>query len=225
MEDRPLLLMSKVKAVLEVICADPALEARWLLTLAALEGIGARKITKTVAKDEPEASISEHLEEEQGHAVIFARLADQLAGSKSITPLCLPLAERWFQGVDHGIAGHLDPVQDQKACYTLTTLLIERRAMKVYPLYLQKTSQPAVREGLLQVIGEEAEHRKQHEALAKPFLERLGEKMMGLEGLERSLFLNFVNGIENEVGCGTRTHLFSGRPQNAKMTHPLPESM
>lgn len=155
----------------------PEREVSWLQTLSLLESIGARKIAKTVGRGSPSLEVKEHLADEERHAVAFGGLVRQLAGGAEVVPLCGEAAVGYFQGLDRQVShwmtelsGREDPWQN----YLLVTALIERRAMRLYPLYRQLTRNDLVRDELGRIIEEEARHRQTIEGQGLKILQQYG---------------------------------------------------
>ena len=189
-----------MKEILRKITAESALEAKWLNTLSLLEFIGARKIAKTVGQDHPSLMVLEHHADETRHAYAFKKLCQELSEESRPEYLCRDAAVKYFQTLDHQLSEWLrDRTGTDELTYPsylLTTSLIERRAMKLYPLYRDATSQEAVREELHVVIEEESTHRPLIDRELKKWLERHGQD--GLEAcwqLEDELFQAFENAL------------------------------
>lgn len=193
-----------MKVILEKICRDQNLEAQWLNTLSLLEHIGARKIAKTVAQVHPSLQILEHLADETRHAYVFKRLSVGIGEGTTESYLCREAAIHYFQELDHGVAHWLHEnleCRDSYSNYLLTTSLIERRAMQVYPSYRDLTSQPRVRDELNRVIQEEAGHRQ---GIDRDIRDRLGLKGYTLNdcwSLEDELFHDFLTVLESHLSA------------------------
>ncbi len=191
-----------MKQVLEKITADPAVEAKWLNTVSLLEFIGARKIAKTVAQQHPCLDVLEHHADETRHAYIFKKLSATLSDSpENEDYLCKEAAVEYFQSLDHGMAKWLKEQgftpEDCYPNYLLTTSLIERRAMMLYPVYRDTTSQTAVREELVQVIAEETNHRPGIDKQLKNLLSEQGTgNLEDCWQQEDALFNRFFSQIE-----------------------------
>lgn len=167
-----------MRQILEAIVTDRAIEARWLNTISMLEFIGARKISRTVAARHPDARTLEHLTDETRHAHAFKQLADWLTPGEACQEyLCAEEAISYFQRLDQSLSAWLRDelgVEDQVASYLMTTTLIERRAMRLYPLYRSITPHERVQDELQRVILEEANHRKALEEDARALIAARG---------------------------------------------------
>lgn len=186
-----------MKAILQKITAQTSLEAQWLNTLSLLEFIGARKIAKTVARQHPSLEILEHYADETRHAHAFKRLSQHLSDDESF--LCRDEAVAYFQTLDQQMADWLQdkfPPADPYPNYLLTTSLIERRAMQLYPLYRDTSSQALVRAELELIIQEESNHRPEIDRRLKQLLREQGQG--GLEDcwqIEEQLFATFTEAL------------------------------
>lgn len=191
-----------MKETLLHITASPLLEARWLNTVSLLELIGARKIAKTVCRTHPQVEILEHFADESRHALAFKKLA--LAVDPKVSDyLCRDEAIKYFQSLDHGIKAKirgLTGADDEFLNYLLTTTLIERRAMKLYPLYREVSRNPVVMAELDRVISEETSHRVPLEALARERLRTFSEDAwQSVQAFEDTLFAAFVAALASTL--------------------------
>lgn len=193
-------MRDRLRKVLERIALDPAVESRWLNTVSLLEFVGARKISRTVADRHPSLEVLEHLADETRHALAFKRLAVEVGGEDVADYLCPREAGAYFQGLDRALsawAAKPDGQADEWLSYLLTTTMIERRAMQLYPLYRAISGHPAVREELRRVIAEEQSHRVEIE---KQCVEALAGR--GLEepaAIEARLFAVLLDALEQAV--------------------------
>lgn len=192
-----------MKELLKKIAQNPAIEARWLNTLSLMEHIGARKIGKTVCEDHPTEEILRHYADETRHASAFKKLANELApkgpslgAGGECQYLCHDEAISYFQMLDSTVTEWLTDLlkkEDPYANYVLVTCLVERRAMKLYPLYKKATKQKVVEEELEKIIEEETSHRHVIEIALKKIL--AGSDLKGLdhcEEIEEKLFDVFL---------------------------------
>jgi hypothetical protein len=149
--------VEKFEGLLIALAARRDAHARFLNTLSMLEYMGARKILKSQRAEEISFEILSHAAEEIRHAQALKRIALKLGDGRPETYsdehlLSGPEARRYFQAIDHlpGMEGEqLSPSQS----YALTTLLIEERAIRVYPIYervLAAVGFPGVLKGILQ---------------------------------------------------------------------------
>jgi rubrerythrin len=196
------------RVVLERIAADRGVEARWLHTVSLLEFVGARKIMRTVAARHPRREVLEHVADETRHALAFKALAERLAerpmGDAQDDYLCRDAALTYFQRLDKGAAALVEQAlgaRDEEACYLVTTTLIERRAMRLYPLYRSITTHDFIKAELKAVILEEASHRKALEKAAEAKLASAGlTDWSALDGLERALWAELEGAMAQVFG-------------------------
>jgi hypothetical protein len=196
------------RALLERIVGDRGVEARWLHTVSLLEFVGARKIMKTVAARHPRREVLDHVADETRHALAFKVLAERLwegaLGDAEGDYLGRSAAVSYFQGLDRGAAAIVERAvgsQDEECCYLVTTTLIERRAMRLYPLYRSMTGHDFIKEELKVVILEEASHRKALEEAAEAKLSAHGlADWSELDALEQRLWSGLEDGLWKEFG-------------------------
>lgn len=195
-------MRERLRRVLEIISADRETEARWLNTVSLLEFVGARKISRTVADRHPSLEVLEHWADETRHALAFKRLAYEVGGPHASEYLCPREAGTYFEGLDHALCAWAADVvgrRDERLSYLLTTTMVERRAMQLYPLYRASSRQPAVREELRRVIGEEQAHRV---GIEKQCLESLnGRDLAEPARIEEKLFDVFLTALEAKVAA------------------------
>jgi hypothetical protein len=165
-----------MKELLEKITSDAQIEARWLNTVSLLEFIGSRKISRTVAAKHPSPEILSHYADEVRHARVFKDLSILKAGRDlGDEMLGREVALDYFQTLDRTISGRITEIcgaPDQYANYIFVTLAIERRAMKLYPLYRSITSDAKVREALTSILQEESGHLEAIEKEAVDFVQK-----------------------------------------------------
>ena len=194
-------MRERIQSLLRLLVATPSLEARWLHTLSLLEFIGARKISRTVADRHPSLEVLEHLADETRHAFAFKRLACELGGGNAPDYLCPEEAAAWIQRLDRELAAWATAAtgrEDVVLHYLLTTAVVERRAMQLYPLYKAATRSPQVREEVSRVIVEEQGHRVAIEAACVARLQRAGvsDGLAQALAIEESLFATFCTALE-----------------------------
>lgn len=200
-------MRERIQEVLRRVAAEPAREARWLNTLSLLEFIGARKISRTVADRHPTLEVLEHLADETRHALAFKRLACEVAGGEVGEYLCPQEAKAYFQRLDRELAAwgaRAVGQEDIRLSYLLTTALIERRAMQIYPLYKAATRHEAVKAELGQVVVEEQSHRRSLEEACLRRLAEVGQDLGEAVALEEQLFGELLAAMEREV---TQPHI------------------
>lgn len=193
-------MRERLRQVLENIAVNSEIEARWLNTVSLLEFVGARKISRTVADRHPSLEVLEHLADETRHALAFKRLALEVGGGDEPEYLCPEPAATYFQSLDRELSEWVVKVvgkHDEWVSYLLTTTMVERRAMQLYPLFRAASKQPAVREELRRVISEEQAHRV---TIEKQCLDSLkGRDLEEPTQIEERLFDAFLSALEQAV--------------------------
>ena len=197
-----------MREFLQKIASSPPLEARWLNTLSLLEFVGARKISRTVCQKHPSLDVLHHFADETRHAYTFKNLSLQLSGGTFNNYLCRDEALGYFQTLDRDLSRWMTTVTKKDNSYQnylAVTCAIERRAMKLYPLYRSVTKDPRVREELGRVIEEEASHKgpieenlntllREHDLSFDPCLKKEGE-----------LFENFASILNRHTSSEERS--------------------
>lgn len=200
-----------MKEILSKIVQSQSLEARWLHTISLLEYIGARKIAKTMCTGaQPELDVLEHYADECRHAFIFKKLAIHVNNDVAPGYLCQEDAVNYFQTLDHGLSKWLEEKTGAKNplhSYLLTTSLIERRAMKIYPLYKTLTRQELVASELKQIIIEESNHKGPLDQKAQRVLEAIAPNLLE-EAIqkEEELFEKFLGALSQSLEQASLLH-------------------
>jgi hypothetical protein len=176
---------ASISGTLTRLAAQPELHARFVNTLSLLEYIGARKILKSQKESRITAELLSHVAEEIRHSQALKRVALKLSGGElegysQDELLCGSEARAYIQAVDHTPLLPGEPSRDAWTSYLYTTLLIEERANRIYPLYepiLAEAGHPGV---LKAILREEESHladiRASLEAAHAPELEPLRER-------------------------------------------------
>jgi hypothetical protein len=198
-------MRERIQGVLRELARSPELEVRWLNTLSLLEFIGARKISRTVADRHPSLEVLGHLADETRHAFTFKKLACDVAGRDDVkASLSVEAAATWFQSLDRELAAWATQVTGQTDVYLhylLTTAVVERRAMVLYPLYKAATRHAVVREELGRVVVEEQSHRRAIEDACQQRLAAVGATLEPALVLEERLFEAFLAVLEKDVAA------------------------
>lgn len=198
----------KVESFLEEVVRDPHVHARFVNTLSLLEYMGARKILKSQTSERISCEVLAHASEEIRHAQMLKRLALKLSnGALSSYSedhlLCGAAAKRYFQAIDRAGAELLKRPAS-RACYLLTTWLVEERAIQVYPCYercLDRMRYPHSFRGL---ILEEEAHLTEVRTRLKVETELDDEERARLKLFEHEQFCELMGHWEREVfrsGC------------------------
>lgn len=194
-----------MKELLEKIAAKPSLEARWLNTLSLLEYIGARKIGKTFSKEHPSIEVLEHHADETRHAYAFKRLSAIVSGGEDLGYLCPEAAVDYFQTLDKTLTEWITRLTskiDSRQNYLLVTSIVERRAMKLYPVYRRITRNGFIRDELKRVVEEEANHRRAIEDECLKILNRNDvPEFDECDRMEEALFAKFQEAVEKAISA------------------------
>jgi hypothetical protein len=157
-----------MEEILRAIVSNPTLHRRWLETLSHLENCGARKIHSIQPSGQVPLSLLQHAAEEARHALQFKLFSRNLLEAPAPYPklLGLPYGHRYLTVLDlrvsRTVRTHLDVNQRDfhRACYLLTTYVIEKRAERLYPLYEQILREAESNFSLNEIIREETQHLK-----------------------------------------------------------------
>jgi hypothetical protein len=195
--------MKEIRDILEKIASRPELEARWLNTLSLLEYVGARKIGKTFSKVHPSLEILEHHSDETRHAYAFKRLSAIVSAGEDFGYLCPDEAIDYFQTLDKTLTEWMTRLTskiDSRQNYLLVTSIIERRAMKLYPLYRRITRNGFIRDELKRIVEEETSHRRTIEEECLKILNRNDvPEFDECDRIEEGLFGKFQSAIEQAI--------------------------
>lgn len=155
-------MMEKFEEVLQKFGNNHELHAKLLNTLSLLEYIGARKIIKSQVDRHITSELLGHIAEEIRHSQLLKALALKLSNQVFTTYqeeylICGSAAKAYIQNIDHGVEKAL-PQKDEWANYLLTTLLIEERAAKAYPIYEAHLQKMGFVGKLRSIIRDEDQH-------------------------------------------------------------------
>ncbi len=160
--------MNTLEHLLRKIVASEVLHQRWLETLSHLEHCGARKIHRLQVPGRVPLALLQHAAEEARHALLFKLFSGKLGGAapQASQLLGLPLGKRYLDVLDLWVSRQLrhhlrvNKEHCPHACYLLTTLVIEKRAEQLYPLYEQILQESGASFSLQEIIREETQHLK-----------------------------------------------------------------
>lgn len=136
----------------------------WLRSLSYLEFIGYRKIVKALGYDEVNRGVFHHLSDEIQHSFMLRELAEKKAkehATNAFSEKFQKIAEDYFQTLDQFIDQSIEKLygkQNPFLCYMLVSYIIEKRAMQVYPQYLEYLSDLAEKHIVQKIITDEKEH-------------------------------------------------------------------
>jgi hypothetical protein len=151
-----------IKKALALLGKNKNLHGQFINTLSVLEFAGARKIIKSQRAENLDSEILSHISEEIRHARVLKNIALKMSEGKLKTYMPKHLlagdaAWSYIQTVDHSI--ELEFTEPQPWLnYLYTTLLIEERAMEVYPLYSETLKEYGFASSLQGMILEEENH-------------------------------------------------------------------
>jgi hypothetical protein len=202
--------MSKVfSELVHQIVRDDELHARWLNTFSYLEYIGFRKIVKSQWASDVNLSVLMHACEEGRHALRLKKLAIRMGGPgfDSYQPerlLCGEHAEHYFQTLDEVCEKEIarstsDPRVLARWTYLYVTLLVERRALKVYGDYKEALESLDSSVDLQFLLAEEMAHLERVQLDLKKLDPDLEQRVARLSDLERHLFEDFQVALTREL--------------------------
>lgn len=193
--------MNFSEIILELL-KRPEAHARFVNTLSMLEYIGARKILKSQEAESISMQILGHAAEEIRHAQILKGFALQLSDGKlsgysEAQLLCGNAARAYFQAIDNACADFM-PVKDAKRNYALTTLLIEERAMKIYPEYEILLRERGIPNALRSIIKDEDKHLSEMQEELRDETNP-GNDLRMLRAFEEKSFATFLKAVFEEI--------------------------
>jgi len=188
-----------IKKAIELLGKNKNLHGLFINSLSVLEFAGARKIIKSQKAENIDSEVLSHISEEIRHARVLKNIAlkmsdGKLSSYKKIHLLAGDEAWNYIQTVDHSIAKEFETSQPWLN-YLYTTLLIEERAMKVYPLYSEVLEEFGFASSLKGMIIEEENHlsfTRKHILEGDPQSERRLDKFRKVEGEAFEKFMSSV---------------------------------
>ncbi len=192
--------MSEIREVLIQFQGRPNALAAFLHTLSFLEYVGSRKIMKSQHANQMSLEVLGHVSEEVRHARIFKKLAEQigkrkLGGYKNDDLLCMEEAENYFQTVDREVGEVAKRTNDPEIAYRLTTLLVEERALLLYPELESLLASQGFPGRVAGILKEEEDH-------LQSIRQEMNCGMHALETcreIERAAFLVLLNAIKDRI--------------------------
>jgi rubrerythrin len=153
-----------VQFLQEILSSDAA-HYHWLRSLSYLEYIGYRKMVKALDYGEMNQEVYHHLTDEIRHSYMLKELAGKVfEGRFQHVPFeaeLVTMAESYFHDIDQAV--HQWVVASSGSgrpylCYLLTSYLIEKRAMSVYPSYFTHLREADAKLIIQKIIKDESEH-------------------------------------------------------------------
>lgn len=188
---------------LDQVTQNPSQHHLWLRSLSYLEYIGYRKMVKAVPYTKVNTGVYHHLSDEIQHSFMLREIADKQFGNsldiEKVTSL-VDIAENYFQGldsqIDDWIASKLGK-KDAYASYVWVSYTIEKRAMKVYPQYLSKLHEHALKVAIQKIIKDEADHLSYLEEVIEKFPEEISLKNAPVLTIEEKCFDGFLEKMKH----------------------------
>src|ERR1700744_5346514 len=196
--------------LLPVIINDNQLHARWLNTLSLMENTGARKISACEDSQTVTYIILKHAAEEHRHAFYLKKqiekTADGLCPTYAAEYLLAPTFSKYYLNqLDVEVCRYLKKELSlagkelRFAAYLLVTYAIEVRADELYPVYQEALENAKSKVNVKSIIMEEEGHLEEMLAQLRSFSPDWEVYANQACELESRLFLNWVEGLENEI--------------------------
>ena len=185
------------------IAESDELIGRFFNMLSMMEYIGASKIAKSQSLTETNADTMSHLTEEIRHAQVFKKLALKcnplLDGFSDETVLAFSAAKNYMHSIDQGIADQLNIIKTRKN-YVLTTLVVEERAKKVYPLFSKIFDKYGASGPIRAILREEEGHLSEVQEEIKSL--GVSEDLLSqFRKIEEDAFQAILQAMEKEVSA------------------------
>ncbi len=188
---------------LDQITQNPSQHHLWLRALSYLEYIGYRKMVKAVPYSKVNTGVYHHLSDEIQHSFMLREIADKQFGNnlsmQKVTSL-VGIAENYFQGLDSQVDDWIESKLGQKdsyASYVWVSYTIEKRAIKVYPQYLAKVSEQALKIVIQKIIKDETDHLSYLEGVIEQLPEEISLKNAPVLQIEEKCFEGFLENIQD----------------------------
>ena len=193
----------RTEKALKIIVSRVDLHCRFLSLLSHLETCGFRKIA-SLCRDYPSKMVLKHAQEEARHAFFLRRQMDKL----SLNPVARPFlgsvrGKNYLNAIDLEITRSclktvsLRGRKLQEIVYPLVTLVVERRAMKLYPIYQSLLEQYDSPVNVKSIIAEEEEHLNEMEYMIQQ--QDIISFISPCMRIEKELFGQLLTSIEDEI--------------------------
>src|ERR1700743_1076241 len=200
----------ELSTILPTIIADNELHARWLKTPSLMENTGARKISASEDPVTVTYIILKHAAEEHRHAFYLKKQIEKagegLCPTYSAEYLLAPAYSKYYLNqLDIDVCRYLKKDlaltgrELRFAAYLLVTYAIEVRADELYPVYQDALEQAGSKVNVKSIIMEEEGHLEEMLAQLRSFSPDWEVYANQACELESRLFLNWVEGLENEI--------------------------
>lgn len=184
------LVQDNWQAFLDEVTSSESKHYLWLRSLSYLEYIGYRKMVKALGYDNVNRGVFHHLTDEIQHSYMLRELAEKNYGKgkpETFSEEYQDIAESYFQKIDAEIDSWVQRshgTENPLYCYLLTSFIVEKRAMNVYPHYFSKVSEAPCKVIIQKIIKDESEHLSYLEgkmALVPGFDDKQAEALLNYE--------------------------------------------
>lgn len=189
--------------LLPAILEKPILHARMVNTFSMLEYIGTRKILKSQDAASISISLLAHIQEEIRHAQLLKKLALDLSHGELQTYsqehlFCGKEAREYFQTIDREAEKRVHR-SGKFQNYLLTTLLIEERAKRIYPVYGKALETLGYSPVIRAILRDEENHLREVTEELKTSQENASSVFEELRMIEESSFQKYLLAMNREL--------------------------
>jgi len=191
------------KSFLDDVVASEERHYLWLRSLSYLEYIGYRKMVKALGYDKVNKGVYRHLTDEIQHSFMLRELAEKSFGrqfkAEAFDREYQVIAEDYFQKVDAEIDERVRRLTAMKSpflCYLLTSYIIEKRAMQVYPHYFSRLGEAPFKVIVQKIIKDESEHLAYLEGKMALWPEFGDEQSAELLAFEATCFSDYLQKMD-----------------------------
>lgn len=185
------------------IVQDEYTHYRFLSALSYLEHIGSRKIMKAIPYEELNPEIVHHMSEEVQHSLMLKQVAERefddcKLGQRDKNKI-YQICENYFQRLDQGIKDHIQSLSGSYSpmqSYLWVSHIIEIRAMKVYPRYVEALSDGPLKSVIQKITKDEVEHLHMMKRIIQTLPKVPGLVESDMIALESQLFTEFLQDFE-----------------------------
>ncbi len=196
--------MSSFEELLNKIDGRLDIHAKFINTFSFLEYIGARKILKSQADHQLTEPLLAHASEEIRHSLILKNLALKLSQGllttyQDVHLLCGSASKKYIQTVDHEIEKSLNSELNIKNVflnYLLTTLLLEKRVVQIYPAYNKTLGTLGFPNKFVAIMSDEGKHLQSITQSLKEHPQSTGELVTSLLKMESGAFEEFMSAVQ-----------------------------
>ncbi len=200
----------QLRNILDRICADDQLHAKWLNTLSYMEHIGATKIARTQSGPMANFMTLKHAAEEARHGFFLKHLSrklwkDGLPTYENPYLLAPVYSHQYLYRLDLeasrlGRKHNLEGRKLHDLTYLLVTYAIEVRADELYPIYQEYLDKmPEKRLSVQGIINEEEGHLAEMETELANYPEELRNLTEPICALENRLYEEWLIAVERDL--------------------------